>query len=109
MVPSRYAESPELGIWVGTQRTQYRLYMKAKETGESVSGAAAMNESRIRILEELGFVWALRGNREDHMNLRQVHTMQQQVAGGGSRDSDSPALDPSTAMYNNSAVSSHPV
>ncbi|KAG7356875.1 helicase domain protein [Nitzschia inconspicua] len=73
MVPSRYSESPELGIWVGTQRTQYRLYMKAKETGEVLPGAAAMNETRIRLLEELGFIWALRGTREDHMNLRQVH------------------------------------
>ena len=61
LVPSRYAESPELGIWVGTQRTQYRLYMKAKETGTSeMSGSIAMSEQRIRELEELDFVWALR-------------------------------------------------
>jgi hypothetical protein len=66
MVPSRYAESPELGIWVGTQRTQYRLYMKAKESGAEITGTSLMDEHRIRLLEELGFVWALRVNvKED--------------------------------------------
>jgi hypothetical protein len=70
---ARYAESPELGVWVGTQRTGYRLFLKAKEKGTLVPGATAMNETRIKLLEELGFVWALRGNREDHMNLRQFH------------------------------------
>lgn len=59
LVPSRYELNPELGIWVGTQRTQYRLYMRAKESGLVV--ATSMNESRVRELEELGFVWALRG------------------------------------------------
>jgi hypothetical protein len=65
LVPSRYTPNPELGIWVGTQRTQYRLYQRAKETG---IGSTALNEDRIRELEELGFVWALRGGegkRED--------------------------------------------
>ncbi|KAL7572037.1 hypothetical protein ACA910_001690 [Epithemia clementina (nom. ined.)] len=68
LVPSRYPPNPELGVWVGTQRTQYRLYQKAKESGQHVNGASAMNEERIRQLEELGFVWALRGtegNRKD--------------------------------------------
>jgi len=60
-VPSRYPENPELGVWVGTQRTNYRLYLKAKESGEQSSGASAMNEERIQQLEELGFVWSLRG------------------------------------------------
>ena len=58
LVPSRYTPNPELGIWVGTQRTQYRLYQRAKETG---IGSTAFNEDRIRELKELGFVWALRG------------------------------------------------
>jgi hypothetical protein len=61
LVPSRYPPNPELGVWVGTQRTQYRLYMKAKESGQPLSGMSAMNEERIRQLEELGFAWALRG------------------------------------------------
>jgi hypothetical protein len=61
LVPSRYPPNPELGVWVGTQRTQYRLYMKAKESGQPLSGMSAMNEERIRQLGELEFVWALRG------------------------------------------------
>jgi hypothetical protein len=80
MVPSRYAESPELGIWVGTQRTQYRLYMKAKDTGQSVAAAATINESRIRLLDEIGFVWVLRGSWENSRNRRQVHIKQPGVS-----------------------------
>lgn len=38
-------------------RTQYRLYQQQKETGAKV---VAMNDERIRQLEEMGFVWALR-------------------------------------------------
>jgi hypothetical protein len=60
LVPSRYDKNPELGIWVGTQRSQYRLFMRARETGQSVS--TNMNDDRIRELEDLGFVWALRGS-----------------------------------------------
>jgi hypothetical protein len=63
LVPSRYDANPELGIWVGTQRTQYRLYMRSKETGVPVS--TSMNDDRIRELEDLGFVWALRGSLPD--------------------------------------------
>jgi len=58
-VPSRFPENPELGVWVGTQRTQYRFYVKAKEAGEPI--ISAMNEDRIRQLEQLGFVWNIRG------------------------------------------------
>jgi len=63
LVPSRYSPNPELGVWVGTQRTQYRLYMKAKEAGKPAS-TSAMNEDRIEQLEDLGFVWALRGSSD---------------------------------------------
>jgi hypothetical protein len=59
LVPSRYSTNPELGVWVGGQRSQYRVYMKTKENGDcSVSG---MNEDRIHELEELGFAWGVRG------------------------------------------------
>ena len=60
LVPSRYDKNPELGIWVGTQRSQYRLYMRARETGQSI--ATNMSDDRIRELEDLGFVWASRGS-----------------------------------------------
>jgi hypothetical protein len=61
LVPSRYPETPELGVWVGTQRTQYRLYMKAKEGGNPT--VSSMNEDRVRALEALGFTWGLRNGR----------------------------------------------
>ena len=76
LVPSRYLPNPELGVWVGTQRTQYRLYQKAKEKGQQVTGASAMNEERIQQLEDLGFVWALRGtegNRKDIGPYQEQH------------------------------------
>jgi hypothetical protein len=74
-VPSRYAEAPELGIWVGTQRTQYRLFMRAKETGADIASATSMNENRINLLEELGFVWALRtGPKEDETLTKLVES-----------------------------------
>ena len=37
--------------------------MKAKEAGKPTS-SSAMNEERIALLEELGFVWALRGGSD---------------------------------------------
>lgn len=60
LVPSRYPPNPELGIWVGTQRTQYRLYQQAKQSGNRILHSTAMSEDRICQLEELGFIWALR-------------------------------------------------
>ena len=61
MVPSRYEPNPELGVWVVTQRTQHRIYMRGKETEEFTS--TSMNEDRIGELERLGFVWVLRNGR----------------------------------------------
>lgn len=79
LVPSRYAEAPGLGTWVGTQRTMRK------------AGSLAMNEDRIRELDNLGFVWALRGsdkineqlppqeanygssNSHEHFNFHQQH------------------------------------
>jgi hypothetical protein len=48
--------------------------MRAKETGTTVTGSTAMNEERIRELEELGFVWALRGGegRKDEAPLEEA-------------------------------------
>jgi hypothetical protein len=65
LVPSRYPPNPELGIWVGTQRTQYRIFHNAKQKGGHLLQSTAMNEERIRQLEELGFVWALRSGPDN--------------------------------------------
>ena len=66
-VPSRYPPNPELGIWVGTQRTQYRLWLRAQQDGKANVGQTTMTEDRIQLLEEIGFVWALRSgeNRKE--------------------------------------------
>ena len=61
LVPARYDANPELGVWVATQRTQYRVYMKAKEDGTFAN--TAMNDERILELEQLGFAWGLRSGR----------------------------------------------
>lgn len=81
LVPSRYEANPELGIWVGTQRTQYRMYMRCKETGLPIS--TSMNEDRIRELEELGFVWGLRGSAIEETDVA-VESAASLVDGTGS-------------------------
>ena len=81
LVPSRYPPNPELGVWVGTQRTQYRLYMKAKEAGKPSSNSA-MNEDRIAQLEELGFVWALRGGSDSVWRKRISELMEYRALHG---------------------------
>jgi hypothetical protein len=35
--------------------------MRGKETGQAVAGTTAMNDDRVHELEEMGFIWALRG------------------------------------------------
>jgi Helicase associated domain len=85
LVPSRYPPNPELGIWVGTQRTQYRLYMKSKDTGQPIPGSAGMDDSRVLQLEELGFIWALRGEQgkkeaDDPIEVDAVEAEARQVA-----------------------------
>lgn len=62
LVPVRYQPNPELGVWVGTQRTQYRLYMKAKEESKPTPIMTSKTTERIQQLTELGFVFALRGH-----------------------------------------------
>lgn len=61
LVPSRYSPIPELGVWVGTQRTQYRLYSAAMEKGQDVAVASSMTQQRIQLLESIGFAWFVRG------------------------------------------------
>lgn len=79
LVPSRYPTNQELGTWVGTQRTQYRLFMKAKETGKAAV-PTSMNEERIKLLSDIGFIWALRretgkSQHGDQMSIGDVAQM----------------------------------
>uniref|UniRef100_A0A6U3UDC3 Helicase-associated domain-containing protein n=1 Tax=Ditylum brightwellii TaxID=49249 RepID=A0A6U3UDC3_9STRA len=83
LVPSRYPPNPELGVWVGTQRTQYRLYMTAKEEGLKVNSSSAMNDARIKQLEDMGFAWALRGT-SDNVWAKRMEELQLYVLKYGS-------------------------
>ena len=56
-----------------------------------------MNETRIKLLEDLGFVWVIRGNREEHMNLRQFHQQEQSEEGRLSLNPSSAPVGPSEA------------
>ena len=48
-VPQKWSENPQLGRWVSTQRSQYRLYQEGKKS--------QMTEERIQALEDIGFSW----------------------------------------------------
>jgi hypothetical protein len=48
-VPNKYSKNTKLGIWVGTQRSQYKLYVEGKRS--------YLMLSRIQELESLGFEW----------------------------------------------------
>jgi hypothetical protein len=52
LVPNKYPENAKLGAWVGKQRKHYRLFLDGKPCN--------MTFDRIKILEDLGFVWTLR-------------------------------------------------
>lgn len=58
-VPTKYAENPQLGMWVAAQRAQYRVYKKEKEDGVSDLSSGGMNEDRIALLESIGFSFSL--------------------------------------------------
>jgi hypothetical protein len=48
-VPGRYSENIQLGRWVGTQRSHYRLQQEGKRS--------QMTLARIQALESLNFEW----------------------------------------------------
>eukprot|EP00522_Entomoneis_paludosa_P004392 CAMPEP_0172472424 /NCGR_PEP_ID=MMETSP1065-20121228/68318_1 /TAXON_ID=265537 /ORGANISM="Amphiprora paludosa, Strain CCMP125" /LENGTH=1017 /DNA_ID=CAMNT_0013230559 /DNA_START=356 /DNA_END=3407 /DNA_ORIENTATION=- len=48
-VPCRYAENPQLAIWVKCQRRQYKLYTEGRPSSITLE--------RIRELEQMGFCW----------------------------------------------------
>lgn len=54
-VPSTYAENPKLATWVRCQRRQYNLRRDGKPSN--------ITPIRIEELEELGFVWEMRGTK----------------------------------------------
>jgi len=52
LIPTKYAKDPALGRWVSTQREQFRLWKAGDERSK-------MTEEKVRMLEEVGFVWRL--------------------------------------------------
>lgn len=52
LIPTKYSKDPALGRWVSTQREQYRLW-------KSGDNRTKMNDTKIRLLESVGFVWRL--------------------------------------------------
>jgi hypothetical protein len=56
-VPVAWAEDPQLGGWVGCQRISKRALDRGQPSGMTAARAAG--------LEALGFVWSLRGDREE--------------------------------------------
>jgi hypothetical protein len=57
IVPYRYSENIKLGVWVNTQRKNYKLYLKER--------TSLLTLSRIQELESLGFEWDSRGTTWD--------------------------------------------
>ena len=56
LVPQRYSKNKALGRWVNKQRTQYRLRREGKQT--------PLTEDRIKLLDEVGFVWRVNGKKK---------------------------------------------
>ena len=54
-MPNRYAENPQLGRWVGTQRTQYKKFQQDPSTFSM--STFSMTQERIERLERIGFEW----------------------------------------------------
>ena len=82
-VPTRYPQNPALGVWVGTQRTAYRFYQKAKEEGTPIaSGYAGMDDERVQKLTELGFTWSIRPNAQNIWRKRIADLQQFKVTHG---------------------------
>jgi hypothetical protein len=51
LVPNRYAPNPQLGLWVRTQRADYKIFL------EGLPGPCSMTTERIDLLNKLDFVW----------------------------------------------------
>ena len=72
IVPQNYSDK-KLGLWVMQQRRQYTLLQQGKNS--SLSGKRG--EYRLRLLEEIGFVWRLdrRGPRGSYGALRRMQKL----------------------------------
>lgn len=65
LVPQKYATNQKLANWVANQRKGYRLYMKAREAGESNTPTSSLGitEERILLLNGLSFAWSVQDSQ----------------------------------------------
>ena len=73
-VPKRYKEKPSLGVWVETQRAQFKKMWIASGQGDDLLSSAPdptiyvtpntrLNAERLRRLQDVGFSWFVRKRR----------------------------------------------
>eukprot|EP00592_Proboscia_alata_P023929 CAMPEP_0194446020 /NCGR_PEP_ID=MMETSP0176-20130528/128189_1 /TAXON_ID=216777 /ORGANISM="Proboscia alata, Strain PI-D3" /LENGTH=935 /DNA_ID=CAMNT_0039272661 /DNA_START=817 /DNA_END=3621 /DNA_ORIENTATION=- len=62
LVPQKYAENPQLGAWVCTQRHQHRLLMEGRPS--------SLTDEQIGKLEGVGFSWCPRDDTDSSWNKR---------------------------------------
>jgi len=89
-VPMHYKKDKKLGHWVNNQRQLYRKYKAGLPT--------SMNESRIELLEELGFAWILgkdwkEKRKEDKMKSKVTTTTESSSSVQGNDEIEEPDED----------------
>lgn len=57
LVPHKYSQNPQLGVWIMNLRLQYRLHKENKQS--------TLTERRISLLDAEGMVWELKGDAWD--------------------------------------------
>jgi len=62
LVPQRYPQNPQLGVWVNKQRAEYKLFKEGKKS--------SMTQERINALESVGFIWAKRRKGQPTWDLK---------------------------------------
>jgi len=62
-VPRNYPQNQSLANWVSNQRTHYKLYVQAQESGDSDTVYTFMTAERVAQLESVGFTWTVRKRR----------------------------------------------
>ncbi|CAJ1943337.1 unnamed protein product [Cylindrotheca closterium] len=55
LVPHTFDENPALSRWVKRQRYQYKMFLKLNQHDSAAT--STMTEGRVRMLENIGFVW----------------------------------------------------
>ena len=65
-VPQRYAENPQLGNWVDTQRRQYKKFQQDPAT-------SSMTQERIERLESIAFEWGVTFSAKWDTKFNELH------------------------------------